>query len=72
MISKMVAHPVEGGASDGLSHTEAVQNGHASGHQPFAAWFLSRKVAALEEFHLQSTPSKQNRKRGTCNAAPGN
>src|SRR6266436_4772594 len=72
MISGVVPHAVERSASDYLSHTKTVQNGHTSRHQSFAAWFLFGKVAALEEFHLQATSSKQNCKRGTCNAAAGN
>jgi hypothetical protein len=72
MFSEVVTHAVERGASDCLAHPEAVQNRYTSGHQSFAAWFLFGKVAALEELHLQATSSKQNRRRGTCNAAAGN
>jgi hypothetical protein len=72
MLSEVVAHAVEWGASDCLAHPEAVQNGNTCRHQSFAARFLFGKVAALEELHLQAASSKQNRKRGTCNAATGN
>jgi len=72
MLSEVVTHAVEWDASDCLAHSEAVQNGNTSGHQPFAAWFLFGKVAALEKLHLQTTSSQQNRKRGTCNATAGN
>jgi len=72
VLSEVVTHAVKRGAPDRLGHPEAVQNGNPSRHQSFAAWFLFGKVAALEDLHLQTTSSKQNRKTGTCNAAAGN
>jgi hypothetical protein len=72
MLSEVVTHAIEWGAADRLPHSEAIQNVHTSGHQSFAAWFLFGKVAALEEFHLHATSSKQNRKRGTRNAPTAN
>jgi hypothetical protein len=72
MLFEVVTHAVERGPSDCLAHPEAVQNGNTCRHQSFAAWFLFGKVVALEELHVQATSSKQNRKRGSCNAAAGN
>jgi hypothetical protein len=72
MLSEVVTHAVERGPSDRLANPEAVQNSYTSRHQSLTARFLFGKVAALEELHLQATSSKQNRKRGTCNAAAGN
>jgi hypothetical protein len=68
MLSEVVTHAVERDASD----SKAVQDSYTSGHQSFAARFLSGKVAALEELHLETTSSHENRKRGACNAAAGN
>jgi hypothetical protein len=58
VISEMVTHAVEWGASDGVCYSKAVQNSHTSRHQSFAAQFLLRKMAALKEFHLQAASSK--------------
>jgi hypothetical protein len=72
VLSEVVTHAVERDASDCLTDSKAVQDSYASGHQSFAARFLFGKVAALEELHLETTSSHENRKRGACNAAAGN
>src|SRR5579864_2085667 len=71
LIPEMVANAIERRTAHRLRQAQPVQNGHTGWHQAFTAWLFPRKPRTLEKFDDQATSSKQNRQRGTRDAAPG-
>jgi len=64
VLAEMIAHTIEGNASNRVCQTQPIKNRHSGGHQPFAAGFFAREDVALSQPDGAALPPKQNRQGG--------
>jgi hypothetical protein len=58
---KMISNTPKARSAHGISHLQAIQNCHASGHQPFTARLFPRELRALEQLNRKTPSSEHNR-----------
>jgi hypothetical protein len=50
---------------DSIFEAQVAQGPPATGHQPFAAWLVARKVMLIDDDHAKATPRGKKRRRGS-------
>ena len=67
----VVAHRLQGAATDGGAQAEPIENRHTGGQDPLTARLLAREGARIVDVDLQPGPPQQQRQRGARRAGPG-